>query len=119
MPEVASVTEAPGPREGTGGRRHQGSWGGPPSRCIGLRRPPVLLEAPGPYVPDGIDLDEVDARWQALCRRNPAYFDGRVRNEGFDIEYLASPRHPDEATGPGTEDVRPPEADETGGGLIR
>jgi 8-oxo-dGTP pyrophosphatase MutT (NUDIX family) len=45
---------------------------------IGLRRPPVLSRVDGPFVPDGIDLDEVDARWAAMCARNPAYFDGRV-----------------------------------------
>ena len=45
---------------------------------IGLRRPPVLSRVDGPFVPDGIDLDEVDARWAAMCARNPAYFDGRL-----------------------------------------
>lgn len=47
-------------------------------RVIRLRRPPVLVEVEGRFVPSGVSLDEVDARWAALCSANPRYFDGAV-----------------------------------------
>jgi 8-oxo-dGTP pyrophosphatase MutT (NUDIX family) len=50
----------------------------PRARTILLRRPPALSLVDEPFVPRGIDLDEVDARWAALCGANPAYFDGRL-----------------------------------------
>ena len=31
-----------------------------------------------PFVPPSHLLDEVERRWRELCRRNPAYFDGRL-----------------------------------------
>lgn len=45
-----------------------------------LRRPASLSLIGGPFVPEGGPglLDDVDRRWAALCRRNPAYFDGRM-----------------------------------------
>ena len=47
-------------------------------RCVHLRRPPVLSIVDDPFVPDGVDIDEVDARWESLKLLNPAFFDGRV-----------------------------------------
>jgi len=47
-------------------------------RCIRLRRPPVLSIIDEPFVPDGVDIDEIDARWEALQQSNPAFFDGRA-----------------------------------------
>jgi 8-oxo-dGTP pyrophosphatase MutT (NUDIX family) len=38
----------------------------------------VLHAQPGPFVPAGADLDDVERRWSALCAANPAYFDGRI-----------------------------------------
>lgn len=48
------------------------------ARTILLRRPPVLVQADGRHVPKSVALDEVDARWDALCARNPRCFDGPV-----------------------------------------
>jgi 8-oxo-dGTP pyrophosphatase MutT (NUDIX family) len=48
------------------------------SRTIHLRRPPTLQLVEGVFVPPVERLEEVDRRWAALCRANPAYFDGRV-----------------------------------------
>jgi 8-oxo-dGTP pyrophosphatase MutT (NUDIX family) len=48
------------------------------SRIIRLRRPPVVVATEGRFVPPGIDLDAVDARWSALCAANPKYFDGSM-----------------------------------------
>jgi len=50
----------------------------PSSRLIHLRRPPVLSVTEGPFVPRGMSMEEVDRRWDALCARNPTYFDGRI-----------------------------------------
>lgn len=48
-------------------------------RIIRLRRPVTLSIQEGVFVPEGIGvLDEVDRRWDDLCRANPAYFDGRL-----------------------------------------
>lgn len=47
-----------------------------PDRLIRLRRPPVLSQAEGPFVPEGASLDEIDRLWSRLCERNPKYFDG-------------------------------------------
>lgn len=48
------------------------------ARTIALRRPPVLVRLEGRFVPRGIALDAVDARWEALCAANPRYFDGSL-----------------------------------------
>ncbi|UCD74639.1 MAG: NUDIX domain-containing protein [Phycisphaerales bacterium] len=50
------------------------------SRCIRLRRPATLSVMDEPHVPDvpAAKLAEVQWRWEALCRDNPRYFDGRV-----------------------------------------
>jgi ADP-ribose pyrophosphatase YjhB (NUDIX family) len=48
------------------------------SRIIRLRRPPVVVATEGRFVPPGVDLDAVDARWNALCAANPKYFDGSM-----------------------------------------
>jgi 8-oxo-dGTP pyrophosphatase MutT (NUDIX family) len=47
-------------------------------RTIKLRRPATLSVMDTPFVPPGHLLDEVERRWIDLCRRNPAYFDGRL-----------------------------------------
>jgi len=47
-------------------------------RTIQLRRPPVLVRVEGRFVPPGVSLAEVDARWAALCAENPRYFDGAM-----------------------------------------
>ena len=49
-----------------------------PGRLIRLRRPPVLNVVPDRWVPEGVDLDEVDALWRALVEANPRYHDGDV-----------------------------------------
>ena len=52
---------------------------GPSSeRMIALRRPPVIVMQQGRWVPEAMSLEEVDARWQDLCRVNDRYFDGDV-----------------------------------------
>lgn len=48
------------------------------SRVIPLRRPPVLNVVPGAFVPATPSLEEIDAAWSSLRRRNPRYFDGRM-----------------------------------------
>ena len=45
-------------------------------RSIALRRPPVLVQVEGRFVPERASLAEIDAAWSALCARNPRYFDG-------------------------------------------
>ena len=45
-------------------------------RLMRLRRPPVLVNVPGRFVPECVSLDQVDARWQALCAENERFFDG-------------------------------------------
>jgi 8-oxo-dGTP pyrophosphatase MutT (NUDIX family) len=50
----------------------------PDSRTIHLRRPPVLVEVGGRFVPRGVSLAEVDAAWESLCAANPRFFDGPV-----------------------------------------
>ncbi len=45
-------------------------------RTIQLRRPPVLVQVEGRFVPQSASLAEIDAAWAALCARNPRYFDG-------------------------------------------
>ena len=47
-------------------------------RVIALRRPPVLVQVDGRFVPTGVALAEIDARWNALCTANPRYFDGTM-----------------------------------------
>jgi 8-oxo-dGTP pyrophosphatase MutT (NUDIX family) len=49
-------------------------------RIIHLRRPATLSLLDEPFVPDGGPgvLVEVERRWDELCTRNPAYFDGRL-----------------------------------------
>jgi 8-oxo-dGTP pyrophosphatase MutT (NUDIX family) len=49
-------------------------------RLIRLRRPATLSVQEGVFVPRGDRglLAEVDRRWAELCRKNPAYFDGRL-----------------------------------------
>jgi 8-oxo-dGTP pyrophosphatase MutT (NUDIX family) len=49
-------------------------------RMIRLRRPVTLSVQEGVFVPRGDHglLDEIDLRWQELCRSNPEYFDGRL-----------------------------------------
>ncbi len=49
-------------------------------RTINLRRPAILMVQDEPFVPQGKPglLDEVEWRWDALCRKNPHYFDGRI-----------------------------------------
>ena len=36
------------------------------------------MQVEGRFVPDAVALDEVDARWNALCAANPRYFDGTL-----------------------------------------
>ena len=48
------------------------------ARTIQLRRPPVLVRVEGRFVPPGVELAEVDRRWDALCAANPRYFDGSM-----------------------------------------
>ncbi len=43
---------------------------------IRLRRPPVMNLVPDRWVPEGVDLDEVDALWRTLVESNPRYHDG-------------------------------------------
>ena len=45
-------------------------------RLILLRRPPVLNVVPGRWVPQGVDLAEIDALWRTLVESNPRYHDG-------------------------------------------
>lgn len=47
-------------------------------RVIRLRRPAVVLVAPGRFVPAGIALDEVDEAWALAASRNPRLFDGAL-----------------------------------------
>lgn len=64
-----------------------------PHRTIRLRRPAILSVQEGVFVPQGDSslLDEIEQRWQRLCKSNPAYFDGRlyrffaVQNDQFDL----------------------------------
>ena len=52
---------------------------GPSSeRLIALRRPPVIALQEERWIPDSMDLEEIDARWQDLCRMNHRYFDGDI-----------------------------------------
>ncbi|MBM4113603.1 MAG: NUDIX domain-containing protein [Phycisphaerae bacterium] len=46
------------------------------SRCIRLRRPAVLADAGGRFVPTTIPLDEIDDAWSRARERNPRLFDG-------------------------------------------
>jgi len=45
-------------------------------RLVRLRRPPVLNVVPDRWVPEGVDLGEVDALWRVLVESNPRYHDG-------------------------------------------
>ena len=45
-------------------------------RLVRLRRPPVLNVVPDRWVPEGVDLEEVDALWRTLVESNPRYHDG-------------------------------------------
>ena len=47
-------------------------------RLIPIRRPPVVVSTGAPWVPQGIDLDDVDHRWSQIMERNPRAFDGEV-----------------------------------------
>ena len=47
-------------------------------RFITLRRPPVVHVETQPWVPDRVDLSQVDACWDGILRSNPKAFDGRV-----------------------------------------
>ena len=38
----------------------------------------MLVRVEGRFVPSTVALDEVDARWNALCAANPRYFDGAL-----------------------------------------
>ncbi len=48
------------------------------ARVIQLRRPPVVVRVEGRFVPTAAPLDEIEARWKALCAENPRYFDGTM-----------------------------------------
>lgn len=48
------------------------------ARTIHLRRPPVLVEVEGRFVPRGVSLAEVDAAWESMRVGNPRLFDGPV-----------------------------------------
>ncbi len=48
------------------------------ARTIHLRRPPVLVEVEGRFVPRGVSLAEVDAAWESMRVKNPRLFDGPV-----------------------------------------
>ncbi len=48
------------------------------SRIIRLRRPPTLHVQDQPFVPAVANLDEIESRWRALRKANPAYYDGRL-----------------------------------------
>ena len=50
------------------------------SRVFLIRRPPLVSCLDEPFVPEltPAQRDEVEWRWAALCRENPAYFDGRL-----------------------------------------
>lgn len=47
-------------------------------RTIKLRRPPVITQQEGPFVPPGAVMDDVDRRWEAICACKPGSFDGRL-----------------------------------------
>ncbi|MBC24029.1 MAG: hypothetical protein CMJ32_08970 [Phycisphaerae bacterium] len=48
------------------------------SRCIRLRRPPVVHVQEGVHVPEDVSVDQVDERWEQLCLVNPRQFDGTI-----------------------------------------
>lgn len=50
----------------------------PVSRLIHLRRPPTIARVDEPFLPAGVDLGEVERRWDRLREANPAHFDGRI-----------------------------------------
>jgi 8-oxo-dGTP pyrophosphatase MutT (NUDIX family) len=43
-----------------------------------LKRPATIHLQEGLFVPDGVDMDDVDNRWEQLCSLNPACFDGTL-----------------------------------------
>jgi ADP-ribose pyrophosphatase YjhB (NUDIX family) len=43
-----------------------------------LKRPATIHMQEGLFVPEGVDMDEVDLRWEKLCNSNPACFDGTL-----------------------------------------
>ena len=43
-----------------------------------LKRPATIHLQDGLFVPEGADMDEVDRRWEQLCKKNPACFDGTL-----------------------------------------
>ncbi|MBC8201176.1 MAG: NUDIX domain-containing protein [Planctomycetes bacterium] len=43
-----------------------------------LKRPATIHLQDGLFVPDGVDMEEVDRRWELLCNNNPACFDGTL-----------------------------------------
>jgi ADP-ribose pyrophosphatase YjhB (NUDIX family) len=43
-----------------------------------LKRPATIHLQDGLFVPEGADMDEVDCRWEQLCKKNPACFDGTL-----------------------------------------
>lgn len=43
-----------------------------------LRRPATMYQQDGVFVPEGLSIEEVDAKWKKLCAQNPACYDGRI-----------------------------------------
>ena len=43
-----------------------------------LKRPATIHLQDGLFVPDCVDMDEVDRRWEQLCKKNPKCFDGTL-----------------------------------------
>ena len=43
-----------------------------------LKRPATIHPQDGLFVPDGVNMDEVDRRWEELCKKNPVCFDGTL-----------------------------------------
>ncbi len=43
-----------------------------------LRRPATIHQQDGVFIPEGISLEKVDAKWKMLCAQNPACYDGRI-----------------------------------------
>jgi len=43
-----------------------------------LKRPATIHLQEGLFIPEGVDLEEVDRRWQKRCLQNPSCFDGTL-----------------------------------------